>query len=210
LRWLVRRALPNRLRSVHSVSPDNGTTARHPALGGTYMKEEVKTFLPRGRRFFVADFFRGVLPGTVRSGLFGDSRARVDLRFVGRSVVMSLLGWACFQRVTEAARHLSGTLSWRSMKILGRSQIGGGGFIHAQDLSATSGGSVPPRELRRTPVEPIPLRRTAYGGLHTLPVTHSGRYSLPFFHMPHNVVARLRATLRRALEVESPPFSIQC
>jgi len=75
---------------------------------------------------------------------------------------MPLRGWARFQRVAEAARHLWGTLSGRSRKILGRSQIGGG-FIHAQDLLVANQGSVPPRELRRTPVEPIPLRRTGCG-----------------------------------------------
>jgi hypothetical protein len=42
-----------------------------------------------------------------------------------------------------------------------------------------------------------------YAGATAFP-THSGRYTLPLFHIPHRTAARLRATFRPARRGDSP------
>jgi hypothetical protein len=85
----------------------------------------------------------------------------------------------------------------RSMKIKERSQLGSGSFI-ALGLRTwrvhTSHGNSAPNAMATVPHRDT---RAATGAAATTP-THSGWYTLPFFHRPHIVAARRRATLRRA------------
>ncbi len=91
----------------------------------------------------------------------------------------------------------------RSMKIRERSQSGVG-FIHSQGLRTwrvhtSQWNSAPLRKRNRRHRDSL----AATGAAATTP-THSGWYTLPFFHRPHNVAAKDRATLRRASFADRP------
>src|SRR5262249_9719570 len=60
-------------------------------------------------------------------------------------------------------------------------------------------GPAPIPELRRPryPRPPAPADACAAAAAAATP-THSGRYALPFFHIPHSTAARLRAVFRSA------------
>jgi hypothetical protein len=84
----------------------------------------------------------------------------------------------------------------RSMKNRERSKSGAGSFIAwglPRGVQQSIRNSTPHAVCNR----PHPDTGAAATAAAALP-THSGRYVLPFFHRPHRVAARARATFRRA------------
>ncbi len=179
-------------------------------MGATYMKQAVKAHSPRTHSFPFLDCLRSVLCSLAwsvrtpsgRGGLrrsFGDGHNR-DLP-CGRIRSSSSLG-RCQSGRPRTYRGLS---LRRSMKIFERSQTSR--RVHSCPGTRTRG------PVQRHPGDSATLIFTrchtplgsAITGRRADSATSSGRYASPLFHMPHITVARLRATLRRALRRESPP-----
>ena len=179
-------AADRRLRERHDGAPSLGRAI--------YRKSQVKAYSePRPGSFFL--FWEGHLKG----GAY-EHASPADSRECG-SISIASLGWiACnrvFVRVTSpvpkkrknAAQPSIGNSLVRFMRILER-------VFHVRRVHSPCGArsSVARWELRRSssrsglaqPIKPTPR-------------INLGSYSLPFFHMPHNVFAKVRATLRQAV-----------